>query len=167
VPEESDTPILVWGGASSVGLYAVQLFKFYGYKNIIVTASSRHHDMIRELGATATIDYNSDNVVEQIIDTAGGQIKYVLDCIGSLKGSIEPISVLAKAGSIVAIALPVVLRDATNEVEPLYEMAAEKVANWNEGVEVIGTRTHFYTRVGAIHSIQMPTADIITECIPR
>jgi NADPH:quinone reductase-like Zn-dependent oxidoreductase len=30
VPENADRAILVWGGASSVGLYAVQILRYYG-----------------------------------------------------------------------------------------------------------------------------------------
>jgi NADPH:quinone reductase-like Zn-dependent oxidoreductase len=147
VPEDAEVAILIWGGASSVGQYAVQLLKYYGYKNVLVTASPKHHDLLKELGAKSAIDYRSPNSVKEILDAAGGQVKYVLDCIGSLQGSIEAISKITKAGSIVAIALPVILRDATETTEPVYEMDAQKVAEWNEGVEVIGIRTHFYTEV--------------------
>jgi NADPH:quinone reductase-like Zn-dependent oxidoreductase len=149
VPEHFEATILVWGAASSVGLYAVQVLKYYGYKNVIATASEKHHDMLKEMGAKAVVDYRSANAVDEILTAASRPVKYVLDCIGSLKGSVEPISKIAKAGSIVAIMLPVILRDASDDVEPLYEMDVEKVADWNEGVEAVGTRTHFYTAVSA------------------
>jgi NADPH:quinone reductase-like Zn-dependent oxidoreductase len=152
VPEQSEAAILVWGAASSVGLYAVQILKYYGYKNVIVTASGKHHDMLKEMGAKAAVDYRSDSAVEEILNAASGPVKYVLDCIGSLEGSVESIEKIAKAGSIVSIMLPVILRYATDNVEPVYEMDVEKVIEWNEGVEIVGTRTHFYTKVSVLTS---------------
>lgn len=47
----------------------------------------------------------------------------------------------------VAIMLPVVVRDAADDVEPEYEMDAGAVVGWREGVEVYGVRTHFYLNV--------------------
>lgn len=32
-PEGAERPVLIWGGASSVGLYAVQVLKYYGCKS--------------------------------------------------------------------------------------------------------------------------------------
>lgn len=34
-PRQSQTPILVWGGSSSVGQYAIQILRYYNYKSVI------------------------------------------------------------------------------------------------------------------------------------
>lgn len=56
VPERSEEPILIWGAASSVGQQAIQVLKYYGYRNLIATASPAHHDYLRQLGAAQVVD---------------------------------------------------------------------------------------------------------------
>ncbi|KAL1597843.1 hypothetical protein SLS60_008330 [Paraconiothyrium brasiliense] len=144
VPEHANNPVLVWGGASSVGLYAVQILRYYGYTSIIAVASQKHHSKLKSLGARWTFDYNDPNVVSQIFNTSTTGIPKILDCIGSKEGSIRPISKIAKAGSKVAILLPVIVRDSSETEDPIYEMDVQKVAEWEEGVEARGVRTHLY-----------------------
>jgi hypothetical protein len=43
--------------------------------------------------------------------------------------------------------LPVILKDATGEEAPEYSMEVQPHAQWVEGVEVRGVRTHFYAEV--------------------
>ncbi|KAI4645713.1 hypothetical protein J4E93_005291 [Alternaria ventricosa] len=143
--ENANSAILVWGGSSSVGQFAIQILRYYGYKNILATASQKHHEKLRILGAHEVFDYNNPDVVESILKSGGDRgVPLVYDCIGSLKGSIAPIAKLAKKGSKVAILLPVVVRDSTETEDPEYEMDVSKVADWNDGVDVRGVRTHFY-----------------------
>lgn len=114
--------------------------------NIIAVASAKHHSKLRSLGAKHTFDYNDPNVVSQILatGTVAGSIPKILDCIGSQKGSIAPISQIARAGSKVAILLPVIVRDSSETEDPVYEMDVQEAAEWKEGVQVLGVRTHFY-----------------------
>ncbi|KAK7192623.1 hypothetical protein DPSP01_006563 [Paraphaeosphaeria sporulosa] len=146
VPEGAGRAVLVWGGASSVGLYAVQVLRYYGYTNIIAVASSKHHPKLKSLGAKHAFDYNDPDVVSQILATveATGGISKVLDCIGSQNGSIAPISQIAQAGAKVAILLPIIVRDSSETEDPVYEMDVLKAAVWKEGVQAVGVRTHFY-----------------------
>ncbi|KAG5770589.1 hypothetical protein H9Q72_002579 [Fusarium xylarioides] len=58
--------ILIWGGASSVGMMAIQLAKAAGLQYIFATASAKNHDILLELGATHCFDYRSRSVVEDI-----------------------------------------------------------------------------------------------------
>ncbi|KAF7969745.1 hypothetical protein HWV62_26108 [Athelia sp. TMB] len=51
-----DTPILVIGGASSVGSYAIQLAKLSGFSPIYTTASLKHASYLTSLGATHILD---------------------------------------------------------------------------------------------------------------
>lgn len=154
-PEEEDgegasssAAILVWGASSSVGQYALQVLKLWGYRNVLAVASARHHGALRELGAAACFDYTSEGVVEQILEReeAGG-IPYFIDCIGSLEGSLTPLSKIAGKGSRVAVMLPVITAHASSTQVPEYEMDVSKVlvGQWKDEVEVRGVRTHFYT----------------------
>lgn len=57
---------IVWGASSSVGTFIVQAGKSLGY-TIYATASPKHHDYIKKLGAHAVFDYKSSDVVAQIV----------------------------------------------------------------------------------------------------
>jgi hypothetical protein len=152
VPPEVDDWILIWGGSSSVGQYAVQILKYYGYKNILTTSSRAHHEKLMKYGAVQCFDYRQGDVTANILSYVSGKssqgpaIKYIMDAVGSGSGSVVPISKLAQAGSKVAIMLPVILRDAAVGVEPEYEMDVTKCAGWASGVDARGVRTHFYVQ---------------------
>lgn len=149
VPKDRVTPILIWGGSSSVGQYAIQILKYYGYKSILATASKRNHELLTSYGANKCFDYTDPNVTRTILDYVvskdlNGEIPSILDCIGSLSGSVRPLAKIAQPGSKVAILLPVVVTDATETTVPEYTMDVAASADWARGVEAIGVRTHFY-----------------------
>jgi len=52
-----------------------------------------------------------------------------------------------QTGVKVAILLLVIVRDSSETEAPEYEMDALKAADWQEGVDVRGARTHFYLDV--------------------
>ncbi|KAF2645577.1 GroES-like protein [Massarina eburnea CBS 473.64] len=152
VPDDANSVFLVWGGASSVGTFTIQVLRYYGYKNIIATASKKHHTKLQSLGGKQLFDYRDANVVSSISDAVGDAgIPLVFDCIGSI-ASMQPISKLAKKGSKVAILLPFIVKDSTEAEDPEYEMDVTKVADWEEGVERRGVRTHFYLEASSRHN---------------
>ena len=140
---KGEEAVLIWGGSSSVGMYAVQILKWYGYRNLITTASERHHGMLKGFGARVCFDYNDKGVVEEI-RKAVPRIPRILDCIGSQAGSLAPLAKIAEKGVKVAVLLPVIVRDATEDEAPEYLMDVAQSAEWAEGVETAGVRTHFY-----------------------
>ncbi|RGP72224.1 zinc-type alcohol dehydrogenase [Fusarium longipes] len=75
------TPVLIWGGSSSVGQYAIQIASMFGFK-IITTCSPRSFDLVKSFGAVHVFDYNDPNVVNSIKEVAPG-LKYVFDTIGN------------------------------------------------------------------------------------
>ncbi|TFY78319.1 hypothetical protein EWM64_g5690 [Hericium alpestre] len=80
--------ILVWGGSSSVGLYAIQLARLVGFK-VITTASPKNHALVKSHGAHFAFDYRAPDVVSQIVEASGrGGVDYVYDAI-SEQGSYE------------------------------------------------------------------------------
>ncbi|KAI8316662.1 Zinc-type alcohol dehydrogenase-like protein [Colletotrichum sp. SAR11_59] len=81
-----DISVLIWGGSSSVGLYAIQIAALHGFK-VITTCSPRHFDLVKSLGAKYAFDYHDDNVVESIKQAAPG-LKYVFDTIGNKSSSV-------------------------------------------------------------------------------
>ncbi|KAI8198872.1 hypothetical protein KHU50_008393 [Colletotrichum sp. SAR 10_65] len=145
--KKGEAAVVVWGAASSVGVYAVQVLRHWGYRNVIAVASEKHHAYLRNIGARETFSYRDGDVARKILGVVGEEgVPYVLDCIGSVEGTLRPLTKIAGRGTKVAVMLPVIVRDATEEVEPEYEMDVSKVlvGEWAAGVEVRGVRTHFY-----------------------
>ncbi len=147
-PPSPAVPILIWGGSSSVGQFAIEILTYYGYTNILATASRRNHEYLKSIGARAVFDYNDANIVEHIKAEGGKDgIPLIYDCIGSKNGSIAPIAKIAQRGARVAILLPVIVKDSSDTEMPEYEMDVEASASWAEGVIAEGVRTHFYLDV--------------------
>ena len=153
IPPRATDRILIWGGASSVGQYAIQILSYYGYCNIWTTASTKHHETMRSLGAIEVFDYRSPSVNSDILESGSharsGEpaIPLVLDCIGSLKGTVEPIAKIAQDGAKVAVLLPIIVKDSSDESMPEYAMDVSGTAPWAKGVDAVGVRTHFYLNV--------------------
>jgi len=100
-------PLLVWGGSSSVGAFAIQLAKSSGY-TVLTTASKTNHDYVRKLGADHVFDYHDADVVQSIRAAAGDKLSLVYDAIsenGSVEGSVA--SITSPQGGIVATVLAV------------------------------------------------------------
>lgn len=77
---KKNVPFLVWGGASSVGMYAIQFASLAG-ATVIATASKDNHDLLKSLGAKYTFDYKGSDVIDQIKKAAGGEVEYGIDCV--------------------------------------------------------------------------------------
>jgi NADPH:quinone reductase-like Zn-dependent oxidoreductase len=150
IPHDADRPFLVWGGSSSVGQFAIQILRYYGYTNVLTTASSKHHSKLLSFGAKQAFDYKNPSVVGEILDKVGGEVKWVLDCIGSKNGSLAPLSSIVQAGARVAVLLPIVVQNSSETQDPIYEMDAGEAAAWKSGVDVRGVRTHFYMNVSLL-----------------
>ena len=83
--------MLVWGGASSIGSAAVQIAKLMGFI-VYVTASEKHHEYLKSLGATRVFDYKDDHVVNSIVKAAkedGVTIQTGFDAVGQLKSCLD------------------------------------------------------------------------------
>ncbi|KAF9947227.1 hypothetical protein BGZ72_010779 [Mortierella alpina] len=149
-PKEANKPILVWGASSSVGIFAIQVLRHWGYSKVLAVSSGKHHEYLKSLGATVCFDYTKPEVVDNILnyvrDEEDPKVPYILDCIGSLNGTLEPLTKIAQRGSRVAVMLPVIIKDATEKDEPEYEMDVSKCLpdKWADGAIVRGVRTHFY-----------------------
>lgn len=147
-PQKTDEPILVWGAAGSVGNYAVQLLRNWGYRNVLAVASRKHHPELAPLGALKTYDYTESTVVEQI-SAATGQIPYILDCIGHVDGTLRPLSKIAGAGTRVAVVVPIVVHHSTTDTEPQLSLDPSTilVGEWNGGVQLVPIMAFFYGQV--------------------
>ncbi|GAA0562696.1 NAD(P)H-quinone oxidoreductase [Paractinoplanes ferrugineus] len=75
--------LLVHGGGSGIGSFAIQLGKALG-ATVIATARASKHDKLRALGADLVIDYTTDDFVAATKDfTDGAGADVVLDIVGA------------------------------------------------------------------------------------
>jgi NADPH:quinone reductase-like Zn-dependent oxidoreductase len=91
--------VLIHAAAGGVGSFAVQLARWKG-AHVIGTASKRNHELVRNLGAAETIDYETTRF-EDVVD----EVDVVFDTIG---GDTQKRSwqVLKKGGILVSIVGP-------------------------------------------------------------
>lgn len=155
VSSDQDTPILIWGAGSSVGQFAVQILKNWGYKNVIATASPKHEEKTKRYGAAHVIDYRSPNIVESIAELVNAskspKALRVFDCVGSKFGSLLHISKIATTeGSKVAAVLPVVINGPSDENGLQLAADVSQEADWAQGVEIHSIVSYSYEAVSII-----------------
>ncbi|GAA5861203.1 hypothetical protein JCM3774_002226 [Rhodotorula dairenensis] len=78
-----DGAVLVWGGATTVGVYAIQLAKLAGYHVVAVSGSSQ--DVATKYGADENLDYrnkSNEALAAEIRNSNGGKgVKYIYDAV--------------------------------------------------------------------------------------
>lgn len=81
---DADSSILVLGGGTTVGAYAIQLAKLkYGVKRVVTTCSPRSNEFVENLGADSTIDYKRSDLQEQLVQAAQPeQFQLIVDTVG-------------------------------------------------------------------------------------
>ncbi|MFI5893127.1 NAD(P)H-quinone oxidoreductase [Actinoplanes sp. NPDC051513] len=96
--------LLVHGGGSGIGTFAIQLGKALG-ATVVATARASKHDRLRALGAGHVIDYTTDDFVAATKDFTGGRgADVVLDIMGA-KYLARNVEVLAPDGRIAVIGM--------------------------------------------------------------
>ncbi|SDT74082.1 NAD(P)H-quinone oxidoreductase [Actinoplanes derwentensis] len=96
--------LLVHGGGSGIGTFAVQLGAAMGAK-VLVTARAEKHERLRALGAELTIDYQSDDFVRAVLAHTGDRgADVILDIIGA-KYLARNVAALALDGRITVIGM--------------------------------------------------------------
>ncbi|OAL03233.1 GroES-like protein [Phaeosphaeriaceae sp. SRC1lsM3a] len=99
-----DTSILVWGGSSSVGLYAIQFAALHGFK-VITTCSPRHFDRVKSLGADYAFDYRAEDVASSIKKVVPG-LSHVFDTIGASQSSATASQAVGEQGGVLCTVRP-------------------------------------------------------------
>ncbi|VTT68137.1 unnamed protein product [Fusarium fujikuroi] len=77
----SKTPLLIWGGNTTVGYFAIQIAKLYNIE-VATTCSPKNFDKMRQAGATYVFDYNDEDVVSKI-RSALPNLQHVFDTVGN------------------------------------------------------------------------------------
>jgi 2-desacetyl-2-hydroxyethyl bacteriochlorophyllide A dehydrogenase len=111
--------VVVLGGGV-IGLLVVQLARLAGATTVILsTRQAAKRRLAEQLGATATVDPSSADIIEAIAGPAGlvaGGVDVVIECAGVAE-TVQQTTRLAKAGGTVVI-LGVMAQGAKVEIEP-------------------------------------------------
>jgi NADPH:quinone reductase-like Zn-dependent oxidoreductase len=147
-PPSADAAILIYGAGATSGQYAIQLLKLAGYKNILVTASSKHHSHLRNLGATHTFDYSSPSLIQDIEAAASGKVSLIMDCV-TAEGTLAVTSKVISSNGTVALLLPI--KQGNNvtggaDAELAMELADDRNP-FPRSVKVLGVKTFTYQTV--------------------
>lgn len=96
--------LLVHGGGSGIGTFAIQLGAALG-ATVVATARSTKHDRLRELGAAHTIDYRDQDFVEEVRQvTSGRGSDVILDIMGAAY-LVRNVAALATGGRLMVIGM--------------------------------------------------------------
>ncbi|RMZ44948.1 putative secondary metabolism biosynthetic enzyme [Aspergillus flavus] len=73
--------IVIIGGASSVGQYAIQLAKLSGFEKIVTNASAQNHEWLKKLGAHVVLDRAPSSPEDFKAAIGGLPLEFVFDAI--------------------------------------------------------------------------------------
>ncbi|BGP44442.1 Zinc-binding oxidoreductase alcohol dehydrogenase [Rhodotorula kratochvilovae] len=94
-PTKEPEPVLIWGGSTSVGLYAIQLLKLAGY-TVVATSSEKNFETLKKFGATGTYSYSDPEVSAQIAKDYP-KLRYALDTIAEGKTTVSAVKAISQA----------------------------------------------------------------------
>ena len=104
-PRDSQRTILIWGGASSVGQYAIQFAKLGGLR-VLTTASPKNFGLVRGLGVDEVFDYRDEGVVEKIRAATGNALDIAVDTVSEGRTAEQVTGAMGNKGGKVATILP-------------------------------------------------------------
>lgn len=97
-----ESPMFIYAGATSAGLYAIQMAKIAGL-TVVTTASPRSHDLVKKYGADDVFDYRSPTAADEIV-RAYPQMSRALDCFSEGSSTDFCIKLVRKAeGKVVTL----------------------------------------------------------------
>lgn len=94
--------VVILGGSSSVGQYAIQLARLSGFDAIITASSPAHHDTLKKLGATVVLDRNKASI-QDYVDAATASkhaFAFVFDSISTDETMLQGVQILQKANPV-------------------------------------------------------------------
>jgi NADPH:quinone reductase-like Zn-dependent oxidoreductase len=100
--EREKNQLLIWGGSTSVGQYAIQIARHFGFRFATTCTNAA---AVKALGAEHVFNYRSPTVIEDIKETLP-EITYVLDCVGNETSSAQASSAVREAGGILCTIQP-------------------------------------------------------------
>ncbi|RSL95706.1 hypothetical protein CDV31_013764 [Fusarium ambrosium] len=98
------TPLLIWGGSSAVGIFAIQMAKLYGIE-VVTTCSPQKFELAKNSGATHVFDYNDPEVASKI-KAAVPDLQHVFDTIGNATSSATAAEAISGPGGVLCTVRP-------------------------------------------------------------
>ncbi|KAJ3460674.1 hypothetical protein MRS44_011541 [Fusarium solani] len=98
------TPLLVWGGSSAVGIFAIQIAKLHGIE-VVTTCSPQNFELAKDAGATHVFDYN-DPEVDSKIKAVVPDLQHIFDTIGNTTSSATAARAIGKPGGVLCTVRP-------------------------------------------------------------
>jgi len=138
-------PLLVWGGSSGVGMYAIKLATHAGYR-VVTTCSVKNFELVKSLGAAAVFDYKDPTTPEKIdtwVKEQGiGPLRKGLDCVSERSSLLGATSCFADGTGELATLLP------PNGIESTVNLTQVLAFDiWNPTSSSHKLTTEFYKRV--------------------
>ncbi|GAA5011730.1 medium chain dehydrogenase/reductase family protein [Actinopolymorpha pittospori] len=130
--------VLVMGANGGVGSTLVQLARSAGVR-VIGTASPRHHDTLRHLGATP-VDYRDPDLWAHLRELAPDGVDAVFDHVGG-EGILDSFRLLAPGGTLVSYGTASTRDDAGSSRMPVLKLVA-RLFLWN--LLPNSRRAHFF-----------------------
>ncbi|RNF94905.1 medium chain dehydrogenase/reductase family protein [Streptomyces botrytidirepellens] len=130
--------VLVHGANGGVGSTLVQLARRAGI-TVIGTASPRHHDAVRALGATP-VDYRDPDLAARVRELAPGGVDAVFDHVGG-EGIVDSFRLLARGGTLVSYGTAATRDVPGSSRAPVLKLFA-RLLLWN--LLPNGRKAHFY-----------------------
>ena len=82
-PTSDGTFVLIYGGSTSTGIFAIQFAKLSGLR-VITTCSPKNAEFLKQLGAEEAFDYrDAEECGKKIREYTGDKLKYAFDCISA------------------------------------------------------------------------------------
>ncbi|KAG6372555.1 chaperonin 10-like protein [Boletus reticuloceps] len=106
-------PIVIFGGAASVGQQAIQLAKLSGFSPIITTASLHNEDLLLSLGATHVLDRKLPNaaLIKRVRELVVAPLGYIFDAVSIKDTQQGGYALLAPGGTLAVVGPPQVGRE--------------------------------------------------------
>ncbi|KEP45770.1 putative zinc type alcohol dehydrogenase [Rhizoctonia solani 123E] len=126
--------VLILGGSSSVGQFGIQLARIAGFSPIVTTASTKHTDLLKSLGATHVFDRDVDTkTIQSVFSTP---VSLVVDSISTASTQSLAFDVLTTPSPIPGAHLAVVL--------PLVDSIKKKNADNKVTVRLVYGSSHTF-----------------------
>ncbi|KAL1852224.1 hypothetical protein Plec18170_005949 [Paecilomyces lecythidis] len=160
--------ILIIGGGSNCGRFAIQFAKLVGFSKIVTIASANSFAQLKQLGATHLVDRHIgfDLIIQQVRAITGDDLIYAFDAVNT--GSMQDIGLFAlsntKKGCLVTLNRPST-QDSRAAIPPQQTGRHERKmtfgfsALYPEEAAIFWETIARWVRLGAIKPLQFSTAD--------
>ncbi|KAM5356765.1 hypothetical protein ACJ41O_003411 [Fusarium nematophilum] len=86
--------VVVLGGSSSVGQYAIQLARLSGFERIVTNASPAHHEFLASLGAHIVLDRSKSSLEDFVAAIGDLPLEFVFDSISAAETQTLGVNIL-------------------------------------------------------------------------